>query len=74
MKQCPICQSMAFDDAATCYGCLHAFADDDGASSPDSAPVAIPADAPPAFVIQIRPERERSGQTSWTCTVDLVPA
>ena len=77
MKQCPICQSVAFDDATTCYGCLHEFADDEAASIP-TAPlennVATPIEAPPSFLIQIKPERERSGQTSWTCKVDLVPA
>ena len=76
MKQCPICQSLAFDDAATCYGCLHEFSDDDAVFvNPElaPAPMAVASDAPPSFVIQITPERERSGLTSWTCTVDLLP-
>lgn len=75
MKQCPICQSLAFDDAARCYGCLHEFADDPGAPGLASAPVqALAADGTlPAFVIQVKPERERSGLVSWTCTVDLAP-
>lgn len=25
MKVCPTCQAVAFDDASTCYGCLHRF-------------------------------------------------
>lgn len=25
MKLCPVCQARAFDDAETCYGCLHRF-------------------------------------------------
>lgn len=25
MKKCPICGSIAFDDARVCYGCLHRF-------------------------------------------------
>jgi len=90
MKQCPICQSLAFDDAATCYGCLHDFAGDEpespsipaqttafesaSAEASVSDQVAVAPDGiPPSFVIKIRPERERSGFTSWTCTVDLVP-
>lgn len=99
MKQCPVCKSTAFDDAATCFGCLHKFSDDDPVvEAPASAlavddPARAPAvnepalvgltpsaseptfpEAPPSFVIQIKPERERSGLTSWTCTVDLLPA
>lgn len=73
MKQCPICQSIAFDDAEICFGCLHDFSGDEAVVSAPS-PATIIDDAPPAFVIQIKPERERSGLTSWTCTVDLVPA
>ena len=78
MKQCPICHARTFDDAVTCYGCLHEFteADNAAATGPEghSAPAIVLDGAPPAFVIQIRPERERSGLTSWTCTVDLLPA
>ena len=74
MKQCPICQSLAFDDAATCYGCLHEFAGDESASESSPVQAAVLDNVPPAFLIQIKPERERSGLTSWTCTVDLVPA
>lgn len=76
MKQCPICHSLAFDDAATCFGCLHEFGPDE-----QTQPIAkprkeepLPFEAPPAFVIQIKPERERSGHTTWTCEVNLVPA
>ncbi len=75
MKRCPICQSLAFDDAARCFGCLHEFGSEDGAAiaEPPSAANGVVEAAPPAFLIQIKPERERSGQTSWVCTVDLVP-
>ena len=78
VKQCPICQAVAFDDAKTCFGCLHDFTANDAPAvkskpEPDLNPEPAP-EAPPAFVIQIKPERERSGLTSWTCTVDLVPA
>lgn len=76
MKQCPICQSLAFDDATTCFGCLHEFGPDDQVQPSEGlqneAP--LPFEVPPAFVIQIKPERERSGHTTWTCKVELVPA
>lgn len=76
MKQCPICQSLAFDDAATCFGCLHEFGPDEREQPMENAQCAtpLPFEAPPAFVIQIKPERERSGHTTWTCEVNLVPA
>ena len=76
MKQCPICKSMAFDDAVTCFGCLHEFKPEDETAIAESVSAASGATegAPPAFLIQIKPERELSGQTSWTCKVDLVPA
>lgn len=81
MKTCPICQSVAFDDAVTCYGCLHEFAEGEGfdaglAGHAEPAPASACAIADggrlPSFVIQIKPERERSGQMSWTCAVDVV--
>ena len=75
MKTCPICRAVAFDDAAVCFGCLHEFTPDDEVGAGDgSSGEAVASDAPPAFLIQIKPERERSGRTSWTCTVDLMPA
>lgn len=30
MKVCPVCQARAFDDAATCFGCLYTFKGDEG--------------------------------------------
>lgn len=74
MKQCPICHSLAFDDAATCYGCLHEFNSDEQLqpTGTTTAETRALSEAPPSFVIQIRPERGRSGQTEWTCKVDLV--
>lgn len=74
MKRCPICQSLAFDDAITCYGCLHEFGSDEQPQPVDAAAGEVDAlpDAPPAFLIRIKPERGRSGQTEWTCRVDLV--
>lgn len=34
MKTCPVCRSIAFDDAAICYGCLYDFAkEEEGAEA-----------------------------------------
>ena len=80
MKRCPICQSLAFDDAAKCFGCLHEFTEKDGLEEgrsmmppPAGAPFLVESATPPAFLIRIRPEHESSGLTSWTCSVDLLP-
>ena len=73
MKQCPICHSWAFDDAQTCFGCLHEFAKGEG-SAVKPAGTSTDGAIPPAFLIKIRPERERSGLVTWTCAVDLVNA
>ena len=36
MKKCPICNSLAFDDAAMCFGCLHPFGGNGAPPSPSS--------------------------------------
>ena len=74
MKTCPICRSVAFDDAVTCFGCLHRFSEEDEGTASRVAVPGVVTDGPPSFLIRIKPERERSGLTSWTCSVDLVPA
>ena len=68
MKQCPICQSWAFDDSETCYGCLHRFTAKDAEITMAAQP-----EEPPGFVITIKPEHNGSGVMSWKCSVDLVP-
>lgn len=40
MKQCPICQGTSFDDAQTCFGCLHRFEQEQ--ETPDTDLVAEP--------------------------------
>lgn len=76
MKQCPICQAIAFDDAATCFGCLHEFnldVEQEAAGCTEVPETESHTEVgPPSFLIRIRPEREGSGQVSWTCTVDLI--
>lgn len=63
MKQCPVCKEMSFDDAETCFGCLHRFSDEEGtlaaqgrkgvgpAGSPNEA--CIPRDEVPHVVVRI---------------------
>ena len=43
MKTCPICGAKAFDDASTCYGCLHSFDFEESSSEPrNSSPSGMP--------------------------------
>ena len=76
MKKCPICGAIAFDDARTCYGCLHGFGSGDGrldalgtAGGHDDAPVALDADGgAPAFLVKFVPVEE-AGRMTWSCEV-----
>ena len=63
MKTCPVCQAVAFDDAETCFGCMHRFGED-GA-------VAAGNDTPPVFSIRFTPEREKTGGMKWNCAVEM---
>lgn len=69
MKTCPVCQAVAFDDAETCFGCLHRFGDD--ASTDDVPQPMLADDLPPAFLIRLVPAAAPSGAITWTCTVDV---
>lgn len=66
MKQCPICQSLAFDDATTCFGCLHEFTEADQAPVPGP-----PTSAAPSFTITLTPTHHAAGHITWSCAVDL---
>ena len=35
MKTCPICGAVAFDDQVMCYGCLHAYSEDEAIEAPE---------------------------------------
>lgn len=75
MKSCPICGASAFDDASTCYGCLHQYAPGDQAS-PVAATVEQPARAAarsPQFLITLDPV-ERVGGFAWSCSVEPLTA
>lgn len=85
MKTCPICQAVAFDDAQTCFGCMHRFVDD----VQDVGPEALETETrnysfapdggkgagyavPPAFTVMVAPELDMVGGVSWTCSVNFV--
>lgn len=71
MKTCPICHAATFDDAETCFGCLHRFEEEEPPAAP--MPANPPGNLPPAFLIRLAPTEEPSGAISWTCSVDLAP-
>lgn len=80
MKTCPICGAIAFDDAETCFGCLHAFAATEGEA--DQQARAQVAGAPfgrhgrtlgpdsVSFVLSLVPTSQPGGGFSWACTVE----
>ena len=74
MKTCPVCNAIAFDDQATCYGCLHSFERDlpqaEAAKTTDSVS-SLPDAA--SFILSFAPHPQASGSFSWTCTVEPVP-
>ena len=50
MKTCPICHAVAFDDASTCFGCMHRFEQEGSAGEGDALlPVSGGVQKPPAF-------------------------
>ena len=83
MKTCPICQAVAFDDAAICFGCMYRFEDaetdqetlshkpSDTAAEPVHGQVRSSSLTPPAFYIKMVPETQESGAVSWACSIDF---
>lgn len=73
MKTCPVCNAIAFDDQATCYGCLHDFTKD-SPSAEAVKEVASATELPDvaSFLLSFAPHPETSGSFSWTCTVEPV--
>lgn len=80
MKTCPICKSVAFDDAGTCYGCLYDFGKGEDDSAVDPMAQKLVADSNVAqsdgssvsFVITLTPEGRISNEISWRCAVEAV--
>ena len=64
MKRCPVCLSVAFDDAATCFGCMHRFADDEGESREKDKGFDLP-----QFLVTMTPVWEQ-GQLEWSVEVE----
>lgn len=68
MKTCPVCNSLAFDDAKTCFGCLHPFGDDDVAEVVQENKNRAGENLT-RFVVSFTPVVE-DGQTAWSCSVE----
>ena len=80
MKTCPVCGARAFDDAVTCYGCLHRFEGDlnDGDESLEDAVWHTTAsvthvDLAPEFIIRFSPSSDSAGKITWACAVEVEP-
>ena len=67
MKTCPVCQSVAFDDAETCFGCMHRFGEDGDILPEEGAEE----NALPVFSIRFTPEIEITGGVKWNCAVEM---
>ena len=68
MKTCPVCNSLAFDDAKTCFGCLHPF-DDEGAVNHARENKNRAGANPTRFVVSFVSAVE-DGRTVWSCSVE----
>ena len=67
MKTCPVCHAVAFDDAETCFGCLHRFGDEPEGIQGDTVPEGML----PEFRIKFTPTLERSGSYTWKCAIEV---
>lgn len=76
MKDCPVCGAAAFDDALTCFGCLHRFESE--ATDPAGMPVekeercsyGAHARSVPEFLIRFTPGTDTTGALVWSCAVE----
>ena len=75
MKSCPICGSVTFDDATTCFGCLHRYGEgDEGEMASGSEPAPVP--VPGEFVVGGRSgvrEPAITGTLPISLLVSLIP-
>ena len=85
MKVCPICSAASFDDATTCYGCLHRFEEGEGrhrvapateGKEKEGTGVAATVRSTTgmqgvsaSFLISILPFTTEAGEISWHCDV-----
>ena len=76
MKVCPVCGARAFDDAETCFGCLHPFAEQSaipmGTQAIQVGKHAVRRLELPTLVISVDAVREDDGELAWRCSVDRV--
>jgi len=82
MKECPICGSTTFDDAAVCFGCLYRFGKDDKKLQAVAAARHVRESSPHAeaarsehgysFNVSVRAVADAAGATSWQCAVRQV--
>lgn len=84
MKVCPVCDALAFDDAETCFGCLHDYREDArgvavhpardvALESKEEKVIASPVESSrfPGFLIRFVPEADSSGAVTWSCSVEM---
>ena len=68
MKACPVCNSLAFDDAKICFGCLHPFGDESAAEAELESKNRAGENLT-RFVVSFIPVVE-DGHTAWSCSVE----
>ena len=75
-KACPVCGAVAFEDASTCFGCMHSFegGEVDAAGMPVEKKEALHASkcvqGAPEFLITFTPVVDASGALTWRCAVE----
>lgn len=81
MKTCPICQSIAFDDALTCYGCLYDFSKDVAGEAnhieqrhDEAVDTANVMASSISFMVTLTPEGRDLDNLLWRCEVGPVSA
>ena len=75
MKICPVCGARAFDDAKTCFGCLHPFTDGQMVHKIGEQAVQVGKHAVrrlelPTLVISVDAVREEGGGLEWRYSID----
>ena len=76
MKDCPVCGAAAFDDARTCFGCLHRFESENTNAagmpleSDERASLGAHARSVPEFLIRFTPATDTTGALVWNCAVE----
>ena len=74
MKVCPVCGARAFDDAATCYGCLHRFDEEGCAESSPDIEAEIPVECCEATCVEGCDADEGGRRAARTDRFELAPS